>query len=145
MIRTRGLRTEYPEASIRRDDDRLAAWVHEIVAGIESGGLASRGLPLDIRATAFQWQVWRALQEIPSGATRSYAEIAAALGKPRAVRAVANACANNRAALVIPCHRAIRADGALGGYRWGIDRKKKLLAVERAAPASPEPRRAGSR
>jgi AraC family transcriptional regulator of adaptative response/methylated-DNA-[protein]-cysteine methyltransferase len=86
--------------------------------------------PVDIRATAFQWRVWQALQKIPRGSTRSYSDIAAAIGAPRSVRAVANACARNRLAVVVPCHRVIREDGSLGGYRWGIARKQDLLARE---------------
>ncbi|HMG12841.1 MAG TPA: MGMT family protein, partial [Gemmatimonadaceae bacterium] len=87
---------------------------------------------LDIQASAFQGRVWRALQQIPFGETRSYSEIATAIGSPKAVRAVASACANNRAAVVIPCHRVVRQTGELGGYRWGIERKRQLLAKERA-------------
>ena len=89
-------------------------------------------LPIDVRATAFQWRVWQALRRIPRGETASYQAIATAIGQPKAVRAVANACANNRVALVIPCHRVIREDGKLGGYRWGVERKEKLLATEKA-------------
>jgi AraC family transcriptional regulator of adaptative response/methylated-DNA-[protein]-cysteine methyltransferase len=89
-------------------------------------------LPLDVRATAFQRRVWEALRRIPYGTTRSYAEIARAIGKPSATRAVARACATNPAALVIPCHRVVRADGGLGGYRWGVARKRALLEQERA-------------
>ena len=89
-------------------------------------------LPLDIRGTAFQRRVWQALQEIPAGETASYAVIARKIGKPSAVRAVAGACAANRLAVAIPCHRAIAADGSLSGYRWGIERKRRLLARERA-------------
>jgi AraC family transcriptional regulator of adaptative response/methylated-DNA-[protein]-cysteine methyltransferase len=95
---------------------------------------AARALPLDIRGTAFQCRVWKALQTIHPGSTSSYAEVAAAIGKPRAVRAVANACAANRLAVAIPCHRVIAADGKPGGYRWGADRKKRLL--EREQPIS---------
>jgi AraC family transcriptional regulator of adaptative response/methylated-DNA-[protein]-cysteine methyltransferase len=91
-------------------------------------------LPLDVRATAFQWQVWRALQRIPEGATRSYQAVAEELGRPTAARAVARACASNRVAVLIPCHRVVRGDGALGGYRWGIARKAALLAREGARP-----------
>ena len=94
--------------------------------GLESAS----SLPLDIQATAFQWRVWNELRQIPLGATRSYGEIAKAIGKPKAVRAVARACASNHAALVIPCHRVIREDKNLGGYRWGLERKRKLLARE---------------
>ncbi len=84
-----------------------------------------------MKATDFKWRVWRALQEIPYGETRSYAEVAAAIGAPRAVRAVANACATNNAALVIPCHRVIGSNGTLTGYRWGVERKRRLLEHER--------------
>jgi len=90
-------------------------------------------LPLDVRATAFQWRVWQELQKIPYGETRSYSQIAAALGRPKAVRAVANACAANPAALVIPCHRVVRDTGDTGGYRWGAERKKELLSRESLA------------
>ena len=93
-------------------------------------------MPLDIQGTAFQARVWRALQKIPLGKTASYNEIAAALGQPKAVRAVAQACAVNKLALIVPCHRVIRSDGDLGGYRWGLERKRELLARERAAVAS---------
>src|SRR5260221_200435 len=96
-----------------------------------SGAEPAIDLPLDLRATGFQWRVWQELRRIPRGATASYQAIAAAIGQPKAVRAVANACANNRVALVIPCHRVIREDGKLGGYRWGVERKEKLLATER--------------
>ena len=92
-------------------------------------------LPLDIQGTAFQARVWRALQKIPLGKTATYTEIAAALGQPKAVRAVAQACAANKLALLVPCHRVIRSDGDLGGYRWGVERKRALLARERAAAA----------
>jgi AraC family transcriptional regulator of adaptative response/methylated-DNA-[protein]-cysteine methyltransferase len=88
-------------------------------------------LPLDIRGTAFQWRVWRALTRIPRGETRSYSEIARAIGRPSAVRAVARACATNPIALVVPCHRVVAANGSLAGYRWGVDVKKKLLERER--------------
>jgi len=87
-------------------------------------------LPLDVRATAFQKKVWDALREIPAGETRSYSEVARAIGDPKAVRAVATACASNPVALAVPCHRVVRSDGELAGYRWGIDRKKKLLQQE---------------
>jgi AraC family transcriptional regulator of adaptative response/methylated-DNA-[protein]-cysteine methyltransferase len=93
-------------------------------------------MPMDVRGTAFQWRVWRALQAIPRGETRSYTAVAAAIGEPSAVRAVASACASNRVALVIPCHRVVRSDGALSGYRWGQERKRKLLEREGAATTS---------
>jgi AraC family transcriptional regulator of adaptative response/methylated-DNA-[protein]-cysteine methyltransferase len=89
-------------------------------------------LPLDIQATAFQWQVWQELTRIPYGETRSYAEVARAIGKPKAVRAVARACATNPVALAIPCHRVVPSAGGVGGYRWGADRKKTLLRAEGA-------------
>ena len=88
-------------------------------------------LPLDVQASAFRWRVWQELQAIPYGSTRSYSEIAQAIGQPKAVRAVANACANNPVSLVTPCHRVVRGDGGLGGYRWGIERKRQLLAQEK--------------
>jgi len=125
-----GLRAEYPEAEIARDDPGLTQAVDAIVAHL-SGGAPDLALPLDLRATGFQWRVWQELRRIPRGRTATYAEVAAAIGQPKAVRAVANACANNRVALVIPCHRVIREDGHLGGYRWGLERKEKLLAVEK--------------
>jgi AraC family transcriptional regulator of adaptative response/methylated-DNA-[protein]-cysteine methyltransferase len=93
-------------------------------------------LPLDLRGTAFQLIVWRYLQRVPYGEVRSYAEVAADLGKPRAARAVARACASNRIALLIPCHRVVRGTGALGGYRWGLERKRVLLDTERSSPKS---------
>jgi AraC family transcriptional regulator of adaptative response/methylated-DNA-[protein]-cysteine methyltransferase len=126
------LRTEYPAAEISRDDRRLKPWVDAILEYL-AGERPDLALPLDLQATAFQWRVWQALRKIPYGATATYSEIAAEIGAPRAVRAVANACANNRVSLVIPCHRVVRQDGAPGGYRWGLDRKERLLAAEKAA------------
>jgi AraC family transcriptional regulator of adaptative response/methylated-DNA-[protein]-cysteine methyltransferase len=105
--------------------------VQAVVAAVE-GDRTSTDVPIDVQASAFQWKVWRELQRIPLGETRSYTDIAEAIGAPRAVRAVASACANNRVALLIPCHRVIRQSGDLGGYRWGLDRKKRLLEKERA-------------
>lgn len=125
------LRAELPAAELVRASDARDRLVDAVVAYVEG---TSRGeeLPLDVRATAFQWQVWRALQRIPEGATRSYQEIARELGQPSAARAVARACASNRVAILIPCHRVVRGDGALGGYRWGVARKAALLAREGA-------------
>jgi O-6-methylguanine DNA methyltransferase len=98
---------------------------------------AAAELPLDVRGTAFQWEVWRHLRSIPAGTTRSYQEVAKAIGRPTAVRAVAQACASNHVALLIPCHRVVRNDGSLGGYRWGTERKQAILDVERRiAPAA---------
>jgi AraC family transcriptional regulator of adaptative response/methylated-DNA-[protein]-cysteine methyltransferase len=128
------LRLEFPEARISRDRDGLAAKLDAVLARV-SGQAPAGDLPLDVRATAFQWRVWRALAAIPAGETRSYSEIAAIIGRPRATRAVARACATNPVAVVIPCHRAVGASGALTGYRWGVERKAKLLENEgRPAP-----------
>jgi AraC family transcriptional regulator, regulatory protein of adaptative response / methylated-DNA-[protein]-cysteine methyltransferase len=128
------LEREYPAATRARvtaPASSLASWVEEIVSTIDSGRDSS-AVPLDVRASAFQWKVWRELQKIPRGETRSYSEIASAIGSPKAVRAVASACANNLVAVVVPCHRVVRLDGGLGGYRWGLERKKRLLEKERA-------------
>ena len=126
------LRAEYPAAKIERGDGELDAWTRAVVDHLEGVGGAER-LPLDLRGTSFQREVWETLQRIPRGATRSYTEIARELGRPAAARAVAQACASNRLALVIPCHRVVREDGGLGGYRWGIERKRALLERERSA------------
>jgi AraC family transcriptional regulator of adaptative response/methylated-DNA-[protein]-cysteine methyltransferase len=121
---------EYPKAEIVRDRGALAAWTRQILAHLE-GRRPRLDLPLDIQATAFQWQVWDALAAIPYGATRTYGDVAAAIGRPAAVRAVARACAGNPVALVIPCHRVVPAAGGTGGYRWGVSRKQALLGRER--------------
>ena len=121
--------TEFSAAQRLRDDDGVGYYTEKVVAWL-NGEQPRLDLPLDIRATAFQIKVWRALQAIPIGETRSYSQLAEAIGKPKAVRAVANACAGNPVALVIPCHRVIRADKSLGGYRWGIERKRALLENE---------------
>jgi AraC family transcriptional regulator, regulatory protein of adaptative response / methylated-DNA-[protein]-cysteine methyltransferase len=126
----RSLEREYPHASIARDSGRLAAWTAQILAHL-AGRCPRLDLPLDIQATAFQWQVWQALAAIPYGATRTYSEVAAAIGKPSAVRAVARACATNPVAVAIPCHRVVPAAGGVGGYRWGASRKRMLLDAER--------------
>jgi AraC family transcriptional regulator of adaptative response/methylated-DNA-[protein]-cysteine methyltransferase len=125
------LREEFCRATIERaDGDDLDRAVRAIVTQLE-GHSPTIDLPLDVQATAFQLRVWDALRKIPYGETRTYAEVAAAIGSPAAVRAVASACARNRVAVVIPCHRVVRSDGASGGYRWGEERKRKLLARER--------------
>jgi AraC family transcriptional regulator of adaptative response/methylated-DNA-[protein]-cysteine methyltransferase len=125
------LGAEYPRATLDgEEDERLGGWVRAIVAQLE-GEAPRADVPVDVRGTAFQWRVWKALCEIPAGETRSYSAIARAIGQPTAVRAVANACASNRVALVVPCHRAVREDGALGGYRWGEERKRRILERER--------------
>ncbi len=128
------LRDEYPHAHLERTTDANDRLVDAVVAHVE-GETSAEELPLDVRATAFQRQVWRALQRIPEGATRTYQAVAEELGRPTAARAVARACASNRIAVLIPCHRVVRGDGALGGYRWGIARKAALLAREGARPA----------
>ena len=125
------LRDEYPRAEITAANGAFTQWVEEIVARTE-GSAPRRELPLDLQATAFQRRVWQELQRIPRGTTRTYTQIARAMGKPRAVRAVARACATNPVSIVVPCHRVVRADGDLAGYRWGISRKEKLLERERA-------------
>lgn len=124
------LRDEFARAEITRDDRELASYVREIVGAAEGKRIA-REIPLDIQHTAFQWKVWQALRKIAIGETKSYKQVAKAIGEPRAVRAVANACASNPVALVIPCHRVVRSDGTQGGYRWGTERKEKLLSRER--------------
>ena len=124
-----GLAAEFPAARIRKDRSTLEEAVSAILAYLD-GSEPSLALPLDIRATAFQRRVWQELQRIPYGETRSYADVARRIGRPTASRAVARACATNPAALVIPCHRVIREDGDLGGYRWGVERKGSLLRRE---------------
>ena len=124
------LRDEYPNATLRRDDDHLGRWVTIILDHLNGQPLPS-DLPLDIRATAFQHRVWDELRRIPHGETRSYSDVAAAIGKPKAARAVASACATNPVPLVVPCHRVIRSDGGLGGYGLGLARKRALLEQER--------------
>ncbi len=127
----RGLRNEFHAATLHRDDGAMRRYVEPLLAGI-SGDKTTIDLPLDVRATAFQQKVWETLQRIPRGETRSYTEIAREIGDPKAVRAVARACATNPVALAVPCHRVIRSDGDSSGYRWGVERKKKLLEVEKA-------------
>jgi AraC family transcriptional regulator of adaptative response/methylated-DNA-[protein]-cysteine methyltransferase len=121
---------EYPYAVIERDGESLSPWVTAILSHL-AGQLPHLDLPLDVQASAFQLRVWEELRRIPYGETRTYSQVAAAIGKPAAVRAVANACAANPTALVTPCHRVIRSDGSLGGYRWGLGRKEALLAKEK--------------
>src|SRR5438270_3384133 len=123
-----GLRREYPYATRKRDDASLQGHVNSLIAQIDGGAAAK--LPLDIQATAFQRRVWKHLQSIPAGKTESYSQVARAIGSPTATRAVARACATNPVALAIPCHRVVRENGEMGGYRWGADRKKSLLTAE---------------
>jgi AraC family transcriptional regulator of adaptative response/methylated-DNA-[protein]-cysteine methyltransferase len=126
------LQLEYPGAHAIADPTSLAPFV-QALSGYFSGAETALTLPVDVAATAFQRKVWTYLQTIPAGETRSYGQVATALGHEKAYRAVANACANNRVALAVPCHRVVRGTGDLGGYRWGVDRKKQLLEREKAA------------
>src|SRR6476469_2875975 len=131
------LRRHFPHATIVEDAGGLKELVEGALAAIESP-LAARELPIDVAGTAFQESVWRELRKIPPGETRSYAQIAAAIGQPKAVRAVGTANGDNHVCVLIPCHRVIRSDGSLGGYGGGIERKKKLLASEGHPVAEPE-------
>lgn len=124
-----GLKREFPFAVRKPDEGGLQTWVAALLEKM-SGRESNAALPLDIRATAFQRQVWSYLQSIPFGATRSYGEVAKAIGQPSASRAVARACATNPVAVAIPCHRVVRGDGTISGYRWGVDRKNRLLEME---------------
>lgn len=130
------LRKEYPQAKVeamgQEQDPQFRAWMGAIAKYLaRQGGTAPHNLPLDIRATAFQMRVWNYLQTIPAGEVQSYGEVASGIGQPAAVRAVARACASNTVAIVIPCHRVIRGTGELGGYRWGLARKRALIDLER--------------
>src|SRR5208283_4939090 len=124
-----GLKREFPFAVRKPDEGGLQAWVAAVLSKM-TGRELNASLPLDIRATAFQRRVWTYLQSIPFGATRSYGEVAKAIGQPTASRAVARACATNPVAVAIPCHRVVREDGNISGYRWGVERKKALLEIE---------------
>jgi len=129
------LRREFPRAdALHRDDEAIAPAVDALLDYLK-GRTPHVDLPLDIRATAFQRRVWQGLMAIPHGETRSYKELAEALGLPNAQRAVGSACARNPVSLLIPCHRALRGDGGMGGYRWGVKRKKALLQQEAAGAA----------
>jgi AraC family transcriptional regulator of adaptative response/methylated-DNA-[protein]-cysteine methyltransferase len=128
----RALHKEYPNAAIRHDANGLGPWVKPIIKHL-SGGERRLNLPTDVEATAFQRRVWEELRKIPYGATRTYSQIARALGQPTASRAVARACATNPVSIVVPCHRVVRGDGNLAGYRWGIGRKQALIEQERRA------------
>jgi AraC family transcriptional regulator, regulatory protein of adaptative response / methylated-DNA-[protein]-cysteine methyltransferase len=126
------LRDEYPRAEIAAASNGFERWVKEVLRRVE-GRPPHIDLPLDLHATAFQRRVWKELQRIPRGRTRTYAQVARSLGQPKAVRAVGRACATNPVSVVVPCHRVVRQDGALAGYRWGLSRKEQLLASERKA------------
>jgi AraC family transcriptional regulator of adaptative response/methylated-DNA-[protein]-cysteine methyltransferase len=125
-----GLRARFPKAELKGPDPGLRKAVAGVLSLLEEPRERRPALPLDVEGTSFQRRVWRALSRIPAGSTATYAEIAARVGRPKAARAVAQACAANPAAVAIPCHRVVRADGRPGGYRWGIARKKKLLERE---------------
>lgn len=125
------LRRRFSEAEFAGTDATFDGWVGRVLDGIALPRAAFE-LPLDIRGTAFQQTVWAALRAIPPGDTASYREVAERIGRPGAARAVARACASNALALLVPCHRVVREDGGLGGYRWGIERKKRLLDRERS-------------
>jgi AraC family transcriptional regulator, regulatory protein of adaptative response / methylated-DNA-[protein]-cysteine methyltransferase len=126
----KGLMAEFSNASIERDDDALSD-VADVLAGAIRGQRDATALPVDVAGTAFQLRVWEALRAIPLGETRTYSQVAEEIGAPTAVRAVASACAANEAALAIPCHRVVRKDGSMGGYRWGVEVKEKILEAER--------------
>jgi AraC family transcriptional regulator of adaptative response/methylated-DNA-[protein]-cysteine methyltransferase len=125
------LTREYPKAELIRDEELLSPWMTLLLHSLQ-GQPSPQAVPLDVQATTFQWKVWQALRAIPTGQTRSYHDIAEAIGQPTASRAVARACASNPVAVFIPCHRVVRNNGQLGGYRWGIERKQQLLASEHA-------------
>lgn len=127
------LSAEFSEADLRQDGKALKTEKDQVLAFL-SGDATLAKLPLDIRGTVFQQRVWTALRQIPRGETRTYKDLASAIGAPKAVRAVGSACGANPVALVIPCHRALRTDGGLGGYAWGLERKQKLLKIERKRP-----------
>jgi AraC family transcriptional regulator of adaptative response/methylated-DNA-[protein]-cysteine methyltransferase len=126
---TRDLQDRFPKANLVGGDAAFEHWMAQVVGFVEAPRVGLE-LPLDIRGTAFQRRVWRALSEVPPGSTTSYAEIAKRLRAPKAVRAVAQACAANTLAVAIPCHRVVRTDGGLSGYRWGVARKRALLERE---------------
>ncbi len=134
---TDALHREYPAAALSGDDARLNEWARSLVAHLQ-GSQPRLELPLDVQASAFQLQVWEELRRIPYGETRSYTQVAEAIGRPSAVRAVARACATNPAALLTPCHRVLRSDGSLGGYRWGLQRKQALLDGEQRRTSADE-------
>ena len=125
----RDLQNRFPKAKLVGGDSKIENWMAKVIGFVEAPKIGL-DLPLDVRGTAFQQRVWQALTEIPPGRTVSYTEIANKLGSPKAVRAVAKACAANALAVAIPCHRVVRRDGALSGYRWGVERKKALLNLE---------------
>jgi AraC family transcriptional regulator of adaptative response/methylated-DNA-[protein]-cysteine methyltransferase len=127
----RALRTDFPRATLERNDEPRHVWVRAVLDRVRRPRQSpSNSIPLDVDGTLFQMKVWKALQEIPAGQRRSYQEVAQAIGQPNASRAVARACATNRVAVVIPCHRIVRGTGELAGYKWGVERKRRLLDEE---------------
>lgn len=134
----RDLQDQFPKAELIGGDGDFEQLVAQVVGFVEAPGIGLN-LPLDVRGTAFQQRVWQALREIPSGQTVSYTEIAQRIGSPKAVRAVAQACAANHIAVAIPCHRVVRRDGDISGYRWGIERKRELLRREALADTEWQP------
>ena len=137
------LADEFPHAARQRVDAGREEWLDAVIARIAhelgwSDVDAPELPPLDVAATAFQWRVWDALTRIPSGTTKSYGELAAELGVPKAARAIGRACGSNKLALIVPCHRIVREDGSLGGWRWGVERKRELLAKEQHADSKRE-------
>lgn len=126
------LTRRFPQADLVRDPEAVASVMESVLVGVESGS-AIDGLDLDLRGTEFQRRVWRTLAGTPAGSTASYREIAQGLDMPSATRAVAGACGANSLAVVVPCHRVVRSDGSLSGYRWGVERKRELLRREREA------------
>ena len=126
----------FPSPSGGATTPAMQTWKENLLRQMHGHRLRMRRFPLDIQATAFQRRVWTYLQSIPFGATRSYGQVAKAIGQPTATRAVARACATNPVAVAIPCHRVVRTDGDMGGYRWGVERKKALLELERAEAAA---------
>jgi AraC family transcriptional regulator of adaptative response/methylated-DNA-[protein]-cysteine methyltransferase len=134
------LRAEFPHAALTRVDAGRDEWLSVVLERVAAEMLGGPGSstngkmpPIDVTATAFQWRVWQALTRIPTGETRSYADVARAIGEPKAARAVGHACGSNKLAFIVPCHRVVRADGTPGGWRWGIARKQKLLKSEAQA------------
>ena len=126
----RALRADFPNATIERDDEAHETWVRAVLGRVRDPRQGTHRIPLDFAGTEFQRRVWDALRAIPAGETRSYAEVARAIGEPKASRAVARACASNRLAVVVPCHRVLRGDGDISGYKWGVARKRLLLSQE---------------
>jgi AraC family transcriptional regulator of adaptative response/methylated-DNA-[protein]-cysteine methyltransferase len=126
------LKAEFPAAAFDRADGELSEWLAQLLRQI-AGETPHADLPLDVRATAFQRRVWEELQKIPPGQTRTYQQVATAIGRPTAARAVARACATNPVSVVVPCHRVVGSGGSLTGYRWGLARKRQILDAEKRA------------